>query len=93
MIRKGCLLLALVLSGPGCLSSGTHVETEARQMPPVRMPEAPPPPPPITADQVTETNAFESAQALARELDSENNSRPAAPVLPPVPTTVNTVKP
>lgn len=87
MIRKGCLLLALALSGPGCLNSGTHVEKEARQTPPVRMPEAPPPP--LTADQVTETNASESAQALARELDSEAVSRPAAPAQ----TTVNTMKP
>jgi hypothetical protein len=81
------LLLALALSGPGCLSSGTHVEKEARQTPPVRMPEAPPPP--VTADQVTETNAFDSAQALAREMDSESNSRPAALAQ----TEVNTLKP
>jgi hypothetical protein len=64
------------------------VEKEARQTPPVQMPEAPPP---VTADQVTETNAFDSVQALAREMDSESNNRPAAPAL--AQTSVNTMKP
>lgn len=77
MMRKGCLLLVLALSGPGCISPGSHVETESRQSPPVRMTEAPPPPPSITADQVTEANAAEILQGLSREMDFETNSQPA----------------
>lgn len=80
MIRTGCLLLVLGLCGLGCLSSGTHVETEARQTPAVRMPEAPPP---ITADQVNEANVSDSVQALERELDSDSNNPPATPALTP----------
>jgi hypothetical protein len=88
-MRKGCFLLMLALSGPGCLSSGTHVESEARQTTPPRMVE--PPPPPISADQVTESNAADSAQALARELDSESHTGSAAPAM--ASTTANTIKP
>ncbi len=76
MRRKGCLLLALALAGPGCLSSGAHVAEEVRKTPPVQMAEAPPPPPIVTPDQVTEANAVEMAQALAREMDYYE--RPAA---------------
>ncbi|MGH7169410.1 MAG: hypothetical protein ACRELF_16515 [Gemmataceae bacterium] len=76
MMRKGCLLLVLALSGPGCLSSGTHVEAESRQMPPLRMAEAPPA---VTADQVNEANAASIPQALAREMDYESNGLSPAP--------------
>jgi hypothetical protein len=89
MMRKGCLLLVLALSGPGCLSSGTHVEAESRQAPPVHMTEAPPPA--VTADQVTEANAPDVAQALAREIDYDVNSHPAAPAM--AGTMANSMKP
>lgn len=80
MVRRGCLLLLLALTGPGCLSSGSHVEAESRQAPPVQMVNVPPPPPAVTADQVTEANAAEKVQALARELEyDENPPRPPAP--------------
>jgi hypothetical protein len=87
-MRKGCLLLIMALSGSGCLSSGTHVESEARKAPPPRMAE---PPPPISADQVTETNAVDSVQALAREMEYESLSQQAAPTM--TATTVNSSKP
>ena len=85
MIRTGCLLLVLALTGPGCLSPGTHVEAESRKAPPVQMTEAPPPPA-ITADQVNEANAASIPQVLAREMDYETNSLSAAPTM----TTANT---
>jgi hypothetical protein len=88
MMRKGCLLLTLVLIGPGCLSSGTHVAKESRQAPPVQMttalPSRTPPPPPVTADQITEANASEKAQELARELDYEVNNQRTAPAPRPI---------
>ena len=74
MMRKAWLLLVLAASGPGCLSSGTHVETESRRVPPVRMAEAPPPP--VTGDQVTEGNVADITQALSKEMDYDVNSRP-----------------
>lgn len=78
MLRKGCMLLMLALSGAGCLSPGSHVEKESRQAPPVRLTEAPSPSPPaITADQVTEANAAEMVQAVSREMDYETMSQPA----------------
>jgi hypothetical protein len=79
MMRKSCLLLVLALAGPGCLNPGAHVAEEARKTPPVQMTEAPPPPPVVTPDQVTEANAVEMAQAVARELDYAANEHPAAP--------------
>ncbi|HTU21320.1 MAG TPA: hypothetical protein VMG10_24920 [Gemmataceae bacterium] len=82
MMRKECLLLVLALTGPGCLSSGTHVEKESRQAPPVRMVETPPPA--VTADQISEANAVDKAQALAREIDYDAGIRPA---MPPMATT------
>jgi hypothetical protein len=91
MMRKGCLLLMLALSGLGCLSPGSHVEKESRQAPPVRLAEAPPPPPAITADQVTEANAADSVQALSREMDDEINRQSAAAVM--ATTMANPMKP
>jgi len=79
MMRTGCLLLVLALSGPGCLSSGTHAEAESRKTPPVRMTEALPPA--VTPDQVNEANAADKAQALAHELDYEAGIRPAPPAM------------
>ena len=85
MTRTGYVLLMLALIGPGCLSSGTHVAKESRKAAPVQMTIAPPPPPPappsVTPDQVTESNAPDSAQALAREMDYDANmlQRPAPP--------------
>ncbi|MHB1422045.1 MAG: hypothetical protein ACYC3I_02380 [Gemmataceae bacterium] len=78
MVRKGWLLLGLALSGLGCLSSGTRVEKESRQAPPVRMAEAPLPPA-VTADQVTEANAADIAQALTREMNYDAQSELTAP--------------
>lgn len=75
MMRKACLLLVLAVSGAGCLSSGSHVETESRRMPPVRMADAPPPPP-VTADQVNENNVADVTQALSKEMDYDVDSRP-----------------
>lgn len=86
---KGCLLLVMVLSGPGCVSPGTHAEDPSRRPPPVRMVEAPPPPPSVTADQVNESNAAEMAQALAREMDYDAKARPAAPTMAPAMTATN----
>jgi hypothetical protein len=77
MMRKTWLLLLLAATGPGCLSPGSKVENESRQLPPVRLAEAPPPPPAVTADQITENNTGDIAQALAREMDYDANSRPA----------------
>ena len=77
MTRKIALLLLAALCGPGCLSPGTRVEKESRQLPPVRLTEVPPPPP-VTADQVTESNAADVARALAKEMDGDANNRPAA---------------
>jgi hypothetical protein len=91
MMRKGWLLLILAASGLGCLSSGPHVDKEAQQAPPVRMAEAPPQPPPITADQVTETNANDIVQAMSREMDYDTVRPPAAPVM--ATTAANTMKP
>lgn len=89
MIRKGCLLLVLAVTGPGCLSPGTHVEAESKKTPPVQMTEAPPPA--ITADQVTEVNAASIPQALAREMEYEANNLAAAPAM--AATNGNTTKP
>jgi hypothetical protein len=72
MARTGCLLLVLALTGPGCLSSGTHVEAESRKTAPLHMTEAPPA---VTPDQVNEANAADQAQALAREMDYEAGIR------------------
>lgn len=79
MMRKECLLLVLALTGPGCLSSGTHGEAKS-QPPPLQMREAPPPPT-ITADQVNEANAASIPQALGREMDFEANQLSAAPAM------------
>ena len=73
MMRKGCLLLILALAGPGCMTPTPKLEDEAKKMPPVQPVEAPPPPPAVTPDEVTESNAAEKAQALARELDQEQS--------------------
>jgi hypothetical protein len=89
MIRKGYLLLGLVLCGPGCLSPGSHVETESRQAPQVRMTEAPPPP--VTADQVSDANASEIVQALSREMDYETNNQSTGSAI--ATTMANTMKP
>ena len=82
MMRKGAMLLVLALAASGCISPGSHVEQEARKTPVVQMTPTPPPQPPappvVTADQVTEANAAEKAQALAREMDFDANERPAA---------------
>ena len=86
MMRKAWLLLVLAASGPGCLSSGTHVEAESRRVPPVRMAEAPPPPP-VTGDQVTEGNVADITQALSKEMDYDVNSRPT------MTTNANSMKP
>jgi hypothetical protein len=91
MMRKGCLLLVLALSGQGCISPGSHVEAESRQTPQVRMTEAPPPPPAVTADQVTDANASEIVQALSREMDYETDNHPAGPAM--ATTMANTMKP
>ncbi len=92
MTRKGSLLLILALSGPGCLSPGSHVEKESRQAPPVRLTEAPSPPPPaITADQVNEANATDSVQALSREMDDEITRQSAAAAM--ATTMANPMKP
>jgi hypothetical protein len=76
MTRKGWVLLMLALGGPGCLTQTAHLEEEAKKMPPVQTVEAPPPRPVVTPDEVTESNAAEKAQALARELDQEQPSAP-----------------
>lgn len=93
MTRKGCVLLMLALVGPGCLSSGTHVAKDSRKAAPAQMVIAPPPPPPapppVTADQVTDANASDAAQALGREIDYDATIRPpAAPAPAPMPTTM-----
>jgi hypothetical protein len=80
MTRKGIVLLMLAVSGPGCLSPGSKVETEARQTPPVRMAEAPPPPA-VTVDQITDANGPQKAMELARELDFEDNARFGGPAM------------
>ena len=77
MMRKGCLLLVLALTGPGCLSSGTHAGARPT---PEQMAEVPPPPA-VTVDQIDEANAAEKAQALNREMDYEAGSPPAAPAM------------
>jgi hypothetical protein len=89
MMRKKCWLLVLALTGPGCLSSGTHGEAKSQQ-PPVQIREAPPPPA-ITADQVNEANAASIPQALGREMDYEANQLSAAPAMPT--TNTNLTKP
>lgn len=90
MMRKGCFLLLLILSGPGCLSPGSHVEAESRRSPQVRMALAPAPPMTpapapvpqiVTADQVYETNAPEIVQALSKEMDYETNSGRMPPAM------------
>ncbi len=88
MTRKGCLLLALALLGPGCVNPMTHVVEEDRKMAPVQIPPAPPPPPIVTPDEVTPANAVEKARELQQELDFAANERPAAlPVTAPATTT------
>jgi hypothetical protein len=96
MTRTGYVLLMLALIGPGCLSSGTHVAKDSRKAAPVQMTIAPPPPPPpsVTPDQVTESNAPDSAQALSREMDYDAHmlQRPAPPA-PQAMMMANTTKP
>ena len=83
----------LVLVGPGCLSSGSHVAKEAQKEAPVQMTVAPPPPPPppaVTADQVNESNVADVIQALTREMDYDAAIR--QPTAPPT-TMEHTMKP
>ncbi len=77
MTRKGCFLLALALAGSGCISPMTHPDEPAHKTPPVQAAAAPPPPV-VTPDEVTEANAGEKAQALAKELDFAANEHTAA---------------
>ncbi len=79
MMRRACLLLMLAATAmeAGCLGTGTSVEKEVRQLPPVRLEDAPPQPPTVSADLVNEKNAGDIAQALARELDYDAGNRPA----------------
>lgn len=78
MTRTGCFLLALALAGTGlgCLNPMTHPDDEHKPPPVQAMTTAAPAPPIVTADEVTEVNAVEKAQALAKELDFAANERP-----------------
>lgn len=76
MMRKAWPLLLWAAAGVGCLSSGTRVEKEARQLPPVRMAEAPPPPPSVSPEQVNEGNANEVVQAMTKEMEFDAAARP-----------------
>jgi hypothetical protein len=77
MKRTGWFLLAVTLTGPGCLSALPHHEESIAKPPPVQV-VAPPPPPVVTPDEVTEANAYEKAKALRAEEDYAENERPAA---------------
>jgi hypothetical protein len=90
MIRKECLLLALALAGPGCISPMTPPVQEQRKEAPIQA-AGTPPPPIVSPDEVTEANASEKAQALARELDFAANEPPA--VLPGAPAKESVSKP
>jgi hypothetical protein len=80
MTRNGCFLLALALAGTGlgCLNPMTHPDDEHKPPPVQAMKPAPAAPPIVTPDEVTEANAVEKAQALAKELDFAANERPVA---------------
>jgi hypothetical protein len=67
-----CVLLALA-SGAGCVQLPPLSDT--RTAPPASIR----PVSPVTADQVTETNAREKAAALRQELDREAEADAAAP--------------
>lgn len=81
MMRKGCLLLMLALTGPGCMTPTPKLEDEAKKMPPVQTVEMPPPPPSpvVTPDEVTESNAVEKARALANEMDRDTRGGATKP--------------
>jgi hypothetical protein len=78
MMRKACLLLMLAATtmGVGCLSTGTPIEKQVRELPPVRLEDAPPPPPIVTADLVNNGNAADMAKALDRDMDYDARSIP-----------------
>ena len=80
MTRNGCFLLALVLAGTGlgCLNPMTHPDDEHKPPPVPAMTTGPAAPPMVTPDEVTEANAIEKAQALAKELDFAANEHPVA---------------
>lgn len=70
------LLLLMAGAGPGCLELPTSWEGKKEPPPPVTA--APPRPqrvpPPVTADQVTDENSWQMADALSQELTRENDA-------------------
>ena len=93
MTRNGCFLLALALAGTGlgCLNPVTQPYNEHKPPPVQAMTTAAPAPPIVTPDEVTEANAVEKAQALAKELDFAANEHPIG--LSTSPAMENMVKP
>ncbi len=68
-------MLALALAASGCFSPPTRLDEESHKAP--SLTSLPLPPAIVTPDEVTEANAAEKAQALARELDYAANDHPA----------------
>lgn len=73
--------LAVLLSGAGCVTLPSSWQKTPPPAPHVAAKPAARPAAMVTADQVSEANAHEKAQALLRELDQEE----AAPATPPTP--------
>jgi hypothetical protein len=84
MIRNGWFVLALALSGAGCITFPTwdskpapRVAAEQEVMPPAMLPM-------VTADQITQSNAAQMVGALKEEMDRSAREDAAIPDSPPV---------
>ncbi len=68
MKRIFWIVLGAALAGSGCVPTTFQRQEETRPVPPPPKPPAPPPPP-VSAETITEANARDKANAMARELN------------------------
>jgi hypothetical protein len=72
-------VLAAALAGPGCFETMPFVARPAAPAPLPPAPALPPAPPAVVPDQVTDANAREMAEALARELEYDGLQQAMTP--------------